>query len=433
MKIAVFTDTYYPKVDGIVTSILNSTEKLAKKGHKVVIFAPKYKRKTEPKVHKNITIYRSFSIDLASYQGVKIPFPNLIKMFRRYRAFKPDIIHIHAPGSMGFLGVLFSKLFSCPCIGTYHTLISEQIMYLSPKRLIKLDKLITRLKKNKKLMEKIRNNRIKISFSKLLNIATIKKMLNLISLKNIRDKQIGKRVLWKVSCGLYNRCNIITVPSKSIKKELIKYKVTKPIKVLSNGIDLKRFSPKNNYRIGKTIKLVHIGRISYEKNIEVVIDCYNLLLKQNQPVSLRIVGEGPALNHLKHYADSLNLKKKVIFTGVKLGKDLINEYHKADIFLTASTMETQGLVVLEAMACGLPVIGVNKFAIPDLVCNNVCGFICKSGDAKKMSDCVKKFIKKPSLIKEFGKKSVEIAKTHELNNVIDELEKIYETTIKKFS
>jgi glycosyltransferase involved in cell wall biosynthesis len=254
----------------------------------------------------------------------------------------------------------------------------------------------------------------------------IRKIIDLITFRGIRNKQFNKRIVWKISCNFYNRCDLVIVPSKSIVKELRKHKFTKPIKVLSNGVDLKNFSPKKNYRNGKVFKIIHIGRVGFEKNIDVIIRSFNLLLKEKENVSLKIVGDGPATNSLKNLAKSLGLSHKIKFVGYMSGKKLVNEYKSGDVFVAASTMETQGLTILEAMSCGLPVIGVNKYAIPDLVKHNVNGYVAEPFDDKKIKEYMVKLIDNPHLLKKFGKKSVDIAKRHDLRKVVGELECLYE-------
>ena len=246
---------------------------------------------------------------------------------------------------------------------------------------------------------------------------------------DVRKKQLRKKMVWKMTCKIYNRCDLVTVPSNSIKKELSKHGIKVPVKILSNGVKLNIYSPKKNYRVGKNFEILHVGRVSFEKNIDVVIKSFNLLLKERKNVVLTIVGGGPALNSLKNLASSLNLKKNVNFPGYIFGKKLIRIYQKGNIFVTASTMETQGLVILEAMSCGLPVIGVNKYAIPNLVAKGVNGYIAKPFDEKKIRGYMKKLIDNPKLLEKFGKNSVEIAQKHDIRNVINELELIYKKII----
>jgi|TARA_B100001971_G_C18258590_1_gene584524 glycosyltransferase involved in cell wall biosynthesis len=425
MKIAIFTDTFYPKLDGIVTSITNSMKELAKKGHEIIIFAPNYKNKTVIKLHPNITVYRCFSFSLLSYKEVKISIPPILKVIKKIKQFKPDIIHLHTPGTIGLLGIFCSKFYEIPSIGTYHTIISEQTTYLSLTRLTNLDKLIEIIKSKSPGIMLNRGSYIKSKLMYFTNKEVIKTIIDLITFKIVRNKKFNKRVMWKITCKFYNKCDLIIVPSESIIKGLKEYKVTKPIKVLSNGVNLNRFSPKKNYEAGRVFKIIHVGRVGFEKNIDVIVRSYNLLLKEKENVSLDIVGDGPAILSLKNLVKSLGLTNKIIFTGYMGGKKLVDEYKSGDIFVTASTMETQGLTILEAMSCGLPIVGVNEYAIPDLVIHNVNGYVAKPFDEVKIKEYLLKLMENPPLMKKFGRKSVEIAKTHDLKKVVNKLEGLY--------
>ncbi|MBW2968056.1 glycosyltransferase, partial [Candidatus Woesearchaeota archaeon] len=136
MRIAYFTDTYYPEVNGIVTSILKSSERLALRGHKIMIFCPKYAKDNKvPKLHKNIKVVRSFSLPLITYEDVRISWPNHASILRKVRRFKPDVIHMHTPGPVSGAAIICSTLLRKPLVGTFHTLVTEQLDYASFRNL----------------------------------------------------------------------------------------------------------------------------------------------------------------------------------------------------------------------------------------------------------------------------------------------------------
>lgn len=416
MKIAIFTDEYFPSTNGIVISILNSTNLLAKKNNKIKIFAPKYKKESKIKQHKNISIERFPSVSLATYKDVKIVFPRISKIKRLVDEFKPDIIHIQTPGSLGIAGLIYAKKFDIPCIGTYNTLVSQQLMYLSPYRLTKLDKFVEMYKA--------------VMYRKRKSGDTGKLLKNKDRyIKKVLSEGFAKKIIWKLTKYIYNQCDLISVPSEAIKRELINHGFTKPIKVISNGILLDKFVPKKR-RSAKHIKLLHVGRISYEKNIDIIIKSFNILLKRHPFLTLTIVGDGPALNSLKDMVKKLDMTANIRFTGNMPHNKLCGIYNQHDIFLTASTMETQGLVILEAMACGMPIVGVNRYAIPDLVLHKKNGFIAKPFDIMGISKFVMKLIKNKSLKEEYGKNSIKLAKEHDLYNTVSQLYEAYNELIK---
>lgn len=400
MRIAVFSDTFYPKIDGIVTFILSSIDYLSKKGHKIAIFCPKYKQEGDRKFGKNIEIYRFFSMPLLTYKEVKIVFINMKKLFDVLEKFKPDIIHINTPGSIGIAGARCAGKLGIPLIGTYHTLISEQMSYISPMNLLGINWLLSKLGK--------------------------KDMSTLKFLKKEESKSFLKKLGWYYSLKVYNYCDVIAAPSKAITSLLKKRNVKGKAIFLSNGIDLKDFRAKKKYERRNGLLLIHIGRISYEKSVDVVIKAVALAMKKSkEKIILNIGGSGPALKPLRKLVKDLGADSNIHLIGWVSGEELKNLYKKADAFITASTMETQGIVILEAMATGLPIIGVRKYAIPDIVEDNYNGFLAKPYDEADLSKAILKMLNNKSKLEYYGKNSLEIARKHELENCMRKLEMTY--------
>ncbi len=382
MKIAVFSDTFYPQTNGVVTSIINSSKELAKKENEIMIFAPKPKSGLKKKINfgKNIQVSYSHSLPLPAYKDYRIAFPGMITCLRKIRRFRPDVIHLHSPFSMGIQAFICAKVFNIPLVGTYHTLFPEFIKYLPVPKL--------------------------------------------------KDREIAKKMTWRYTNLVYNRCSIITTPSLAMKKELVKYKIKKPIKVISNGIDLSKFQRKENKNIRKKFKLkeniiLHFGRISYEKSIDVVLKAFKLVLKTNPATQLLIVGDGPALKKLKNESKELNISENIIFTGFVKEKELLGLISSSDIFVTASSIETQGLVILEAMACRLPVVAVKSRAIPELVRHNKNGFLAKPFNEREMGKYLNKLLENKKLQLKMGSESARVAKKHSLEFTADMLYKLY--------
>src|SRR3989344_1178957 len=373
MKIAVFTDTFVPQVNGVVTSILNSTTNLAKRGNKIMIFSPKIGKRLN--LHKNIEIVelKSFNL-LKRYKEMEVRIPTFLNVLKKVKRFNPDIIHINTPLGIGDEGFLCAKVLKKPIVGTYHTLLPD--------------------------------------FLRHINLAGLEK------------REFMRYITWKYSNFIYNGCNIVTVPSKMIKKKLRKNGLKARIGVVSNGVDLNKFYKKKVKKNGITI--LHIGRISYEKNVDVVLQAMKLISGYKK-VKFMIVGGGPDLERLKNYSRKINLNVK--FTGNVENERLVDYYNKADIFVTASTIETEGIVLLEAMACGLPIVGVDKLAIPEVVRDGENGFIAKVNNPEDIARCLTKLVKNPDLIKRLSNNSLKIVKKYSLENSINKLERIYNSLL----
>jgi glycosyltransferase involved in cell wall biosynthesis len=194
--------------------------------------------------------------------------------------------------------------------------------------------------------------------------------------------------------------------------------------VLSNGIELPKFPVKTEYKNRQ--RILHTGRLGFEKNIGVVIKAFARVGQKYPDARLTIAGDGPARKELEKVTRDMVVEDKVRFLGMVKREKLAEIYREHDMFVTASAMETQGLVVLEAMASGLPVVAVNKYALPDLVKNWRNGFLVGVGDDRGMASRIMKLINDGTLTERMGREARKTAGEHDLDKVIERLEEIYE-------
>jgi glycosyltransferase involved in cell wall biosynthesis len=281
-------------------------------------------------------------------------------------------------------------------------------MYLSLYRLLNIDKLMDYF---------ILGKKIKKNLEKIENKAT---------------SNIKKALLWKYTNSFYENCEVIISPTEMIRKELIQKGVKKPIEVVSNGIDFQMFEGKPKEKPNHPPKIIHVGRISYEKNCDVILRAFHQLKKEIPGITLDIYGDGPALKSLKIEARHLDIYDSVIFHGFVDRSELPKIYPLYDIFITASTMETQGLVVLEAMACGLPCVGVNSFALPELIQNDINGYTVEPGDFNTIAEKTMDILNDVEKFKKFSRNSIQIAKQHDIYESVKKLEAIYLQVIEDF-
>lgn len=378
LKIVIFTDSFIPLTNGIVTSTINLVKGLADKGHKIYIIAPKQKFSKEF-YYKNVFIIREVSIPALFYPGFRLTFPFNLKLLRFLKHKKIDLIHFQTPVTLGIQAILIAKILKKPLIGTFHTFVTKE-------------EYIKHLKINPKLL---------LKFS------------------------------WSLMKKYYNKCDLITCPSESTKKELIKY-FSKPIKVISNGINLsyfnnlKRKKTKLKYNLNnKTI--LYVGRIAYEKNLEYLIDCFKLVLKKIHDAKLLIIGEGPQMKQLKKYIKSLGISKNIIFTGKIKHEELLKSeiFKRCKIFVTTSKTETQGITILEAEANGMVCVGLNASGTKDLIKNNYNGYLIKDGNKKEFAKKIITLITNNKIYNKMSKNTLLEIKKHDLKKVINEWEKTY--------
>jgi 1,2-diacylglycerol 3-alpha-glucosyltransferase len=402
MKILYFSDTFLPKVDGVALSIKNFSERLSLKGHEFMIACPKYGEGDFSRINDNISVERFTCGGLPSYPDIKVVLPNPEKIKKLIKDFKPDIIHIHTPGLLGQYAISASEKYGIPSIGTYHTLMAEQNTYVSFYRLFKLDKLFMKINK----------------FNKALSFKDLTKF------QKMENFNIRKKIILKLCNNLYERCDLIISPSHILKEQLLEYGIERPISVVSNGMDLSRFKGVVK-SVSDAPKILHVGRISYEKNCDVIINAFKLIIEKIPKATLTIIGEGPAISSLKYQAEKLGLADKILFLGFIDNSKLHEVYPDYDLFLTASTMETQGLVILEAIACGLPAVGVKSFAIPELIQNNINGFCAEPFHVVEMANKTIEILTNPELYKTYSENSIKVASTHEINGCVDKMEEVY--------
>lgn len=380
MKIAYFSDTFCPQINGVVTSIINSSRILAEKGHKICIFTIKDKDKgCDLKLHKNIKVIRYSSIDAFKYPGFELVVPDTLQCFKEVKKFNPDIIHIHTPTLLGWEGVICGKVLKVPVVGTYHTLVPDFLKH-SP-------------------------------------------------IPKLGDYEITKKIAWKYTNKFYEKCDVVTTPSEAMKKELIKNGLKGKIEVVSNGVDLSLFHKRK--RKSDRFKILYLGRISYEKNIDVVMKAVAEFAKKNRGFEFLVVGLGPDLENMKSLAEKLEILKFVRFPGPAKNIETPEIYSNSNIFVTASTIETEGIVILEAMACGLPIIGVNARAIPDLIKNEKNGFVVNPGDYYSMAKHISEICNDKRLGVKIGKNNMKEVKNYEIKKSVSKMLRIYSGIPKK--
>lgn len=423
MRIAIFTDTYIPDRNGVSFSIDRFTKMMADDGHQIMIFCPKVKMYIEPR-HKNIIVKRYRSITAPSYKEFKLALPFIWTTVRELKKFDPDIVHVQTPLGIGWMGIWATKILKLKNIQTYHTYIPEFLVYLTPGSLLGINKITDFIKSSRLVQAMSKHNLV----SDKVVVDEFSQNLNKISKEvanETTEESRGFRDVFadKYTRIVYNRADLVLTPSMAMKNALQKQGVSKEVKVVSNGVDYNLFKKKTNYKITK--KFLHMGRLGYEKSVNVIIDAFDIALKKDPELRLDIYGSGPAKKSLQILAKKYGISNKIHFFGPydinKLSKQLCNY----DFFITASTIETQGIVILEAMSAGLPVLGVNGLAVPEVVIDGKNGYISEPFDAVNMADNILKIVSCEKTLENFSKQSLKIAKTHEISECKDYLLNIY--------
>jgi glycosyltransferase involved in cell wall biosynthesis len=391
MKIAIYSDNFYPEMSGISDSIVDLAKELSKLGHKIDFYAPKYSKKDfktynvsteELDLGENIKIHRLCSLyyPTPTKQG-RLVLPTMLR-WMKMRKNKPDIIHVQDVFGVGFEGMIAGKFLKVPLIGTNHTPITEFLKY-GP----------------------------------------------------LQNKFIDQAALNFVS-WFYNRCDFVSTPCNIILEEMKANKFKKLSQVLSNPIDLENFYPataaekiglKKEFNLSDQTVLCS-GRLAEEKHVDVIIRAIAEAEKNIPHINLAITGHGATEEPLKKLAEELGIRDKVKFFGTLSVTNLAKIYQASDIFAIASTAETQSLSMMKAMATSLPVIGVNAWALPEYI-NEKNGFVVEPGDFKGIAEKIIYLFANPEQQKSLGQGGLELVQKFSPINIanawIDIYKKVY--------
>ena len=311
MRIGLFTDTYFPQVSGVATSIRTLKTELEKLGHTVFIFTTTDK---DVNRYEDWQIIRIPSVPFFAFKDRRIAYRGFSTALEIARQYQLDIIHTQTEFSLGLLGVWIAKELRIPVVHTYHTQYEDYVRYIA------------------------------------------------------KGMVIHPSMVKYIVRGFMSDLDGVICPSEIVYDLLMKYKVKVEKRVIPTGIELAKFErpelTKENVadlreKLGisnQETMLLSLSRVSYEKNIQAILAALPKVLEENPNVKLVVAGDGPYLSDLKAQAKRLNITDMVIFTGMIAPSETALYYKAADFFISASTSETQGLTYLESLASGTPII-----------------------------------------------------------------------------
>ena len=338
MRIGLFTDTYPPFINGVSTSVAMLKRALEQQGHTVyVVTVSNNALKHEYDEKERILKVAGIPIGIYDYRLSSIYPVTLINKMKKWNL---DVIHSHTEFGVGILARLFAKQFNIPLVHTYHTLYEDYTHYITHGYFEK---------SSKKIVE----------------------------------------YLTKFYCD--KTANELIVPTNkiySLFKE--KYNFTKNIHIIPTGIEVDRFFEENvNKKEVEALKkklglkkneftILFVGRLAEEKNVEFLIEAQKKLVEYDDHIKLLIVGDGPDKQKYEQLAENLGLKDNIIFNGKAAWEEIPIYYHASSVFATASTTETQGLTVIEAMAAGVPPLCIDDDSFRGTVTDKLNGRVFKN-------------------------------------------------------
>lgn len=371
---------------GVATAARTLAQGLADRGHEVLVVAPSQTGRGYEETDENYQIMRIRSFPLPFRKNLRVSVTYDREMRRILDEFKPDVVHVQTQLTVG-LGMLRAAVKShIPVVATNHVM---------PDNMIK----------------------------NIKGLAPISRPLSYF--------------MSEYGTMLYRGAKRIIMPTESAIRLFNTSRIEAPAVAISNGINLDRFSPGKpkdgifrSFNIPRDKPLITwIGRVDEEKHLHIMVQALGLLHWSRQDFHAVIVGAGNAEEGLRELVDTLRLNDDVTFTGLVSEEDLIQLHRAADIFVVPSPTELQCLAMLESMACGKPVIAVDAGALGELCLTDENGYLINVDDVEAMAQAMVGLLDHPKRRKAYGKRSLEIAKTHDVKVVIPRFEKLYEDVI----
>jgi len=386
MNILFISDVFFPRVNGVSTSINTFATELRALGHQVTLIAPSYTDEDKQE---------EWIVRVPSHKIYFDPEDRLMN-FGKLKALLPwirdkhfDVIHIHTPFTAHYVGIHFGKKLDIPVVETYHTFFEDYLHHYLP----------------------------------------------------FIPQFISRKLARTISRRQCNAVDGIVSPSKPMLDVLKQYGIKTPAEVVATGLDDSSFARVDgeHFRMSHDIPLAQpmllfVGRVAHEKNIGFLLEMHVELIKKHPDALLVITGEGPAEESIKHSIDKLDISNKVRMIGyLDRSHELIACYKAADIFVFASKSETQGLVLLEAMAQGTAVVAIAELGTKSILIEGE-GVLIAKDDINDFADKVSILLSDAPKRQMIGEKGRQYAKEKWGAGVLaKKVAKFYKSTINQKS
>src|SRR5947207_3187289 len=379
MRIMIVTDQYPPTVGGVPTVTYGLAHDFANRGHQVWVVAPSQGSRDVRRLEYQVRVYRFSSFQWPTYEGLRIPFLPFVPIRNLLKKSDPHIIHIHSPVVLGNIAQILAGGLRKPVIATNHYL------PINMSRSLTADPILSKPFSN-------------ISYTYLVHFC--------------------------------NRCEYVTAPTATALNLLYEHGLRAPAGIISNGIDLKKYSPgERNDQIREKFNLpldrplaLHVNRLSDEKRVDVLLDA---AAKMTGNSFIALVGSGPAEAELREQAERLHLADRVSFLGYVRDADLLALRRSSEVFVIPSEADLQSLATMEAMACGLPVIAANSYALPELAHHGENGYVFQPGNSDELASYLDKLLGNAPLRAQMSQKSLAIIARHDRIQVLNQWESLY--------
>ncbi|HKS59006.1 MAG TPA: glycosyltransferase [Steroidobacteraceae bacterium] len=382
MRIVMISDVYFPRINGVSTSIQTFRRGLHAAGHETFLIAPEYPAGRSADEGGILRVPSRYLPRDPEDRAMKL---GAIRALRwQVERLDPDLVHIQTPFIAHYQGTALARALRVPVIESYHTYFEEYLHHYVP----------------------------------------------------LLPRAVMRFVARRFTVSQCNVLDALVVPSRAMEQALVDYGVRCPMHIIPTGMEMERFAGGDGARFraqlgiapGQPV-LVHVGRIAHEKNIDFLFRMFALVVRARPGAVFVVAGEGPALNACKAYVRSLGIEQHVRFVGyLSRERELLDCYRAGDLFVFSSKTETQGLVLLEAMALGVPVVSTAHMGTADIV-NPQRGAHAAPDDEGAFASIVVKLLEDPPRRAAMSAEARAYAATWSASSMADRLAGLYAAVV----
>ena len=386
VKIAFYSDNFYPELSGISDALLSLTRELARRGHNILCCVPRYSG-GDYSLYDGIDHAGRVSPPVAVRRLPSVPIPTGTKQGRlvlpvgwslhAMKQFMPDVIHANGILGTGVEALLASWVHSVPLVATNHTPVSEFLFYVP-----------------------------------------------------IQFPALG-RFVDMYNCWFHNRCRFVSSPSAQVFAAMRHFRTDVPHAVMSNPVETETFVPvankaglKSKYNLGE-FALLYAGRLAEEKHVDTILQALPAIRHAGGNVTLTIIGVGSATDKLRDITAKLGLGDVVQFLGFIASKtELAEIYGASDLFVMMSTAESQCLAAMQSLSCGVPVVAARAWGLAEYIVPEV-GVLVDPGNTEELGEQIVSLRKNPDLLEQLGRRGREYVEAWRVTRIADAWEQVY--------